>query len=191
MLDKKIEQKLSFETSAVLQPDQTTIDAVNKFQLQFMGWSEDDLLTQDDRYGTKPQGYVVGYENNKIIGVVNLLKRTINFKNKNITLGGFGGVCVDLKHRRQGVALNLLTKGIEELKKMNCDIAFLCTNIPKLGPLYSKVGFVPLNKNYKATALSGKIYLDKSGMIAPINSPEIFKEVLNSTNTFDLQGQDW
>ncbi|PIP88023.1 hypothetical protein COW80_02625, partial [Candidatus Beckwithbacteria bacterium CG22_combo_CG10-13_8_21_14_all_01_47_9] len=70
-------------------------------------------------------------------------------------------------------------------------IALLCTDIKKLSQLYGPVGFVPLGRDYRATGLSGKIYLDSGGMIAPVNSPEIFRQVLDDKEILDIQGQDW
>ena len=40
-----------------------------------MSWNSKELEIQDDKYGTVPFGYILGYENNKIIGVLNLFKR--------------------------------------------------------------------------------------------------------------------
>jgi len=48
-----------------------------------------------------------------------------------------------------------------------------------------------LGRDYRATGLSGKIYLDSGGMIAPVNSPEIFRQVLDDKEILDIQGQDW
>lgn len=77
------------------------------------------------------------------------------------------------------------------LRENKCDIAFLCTDIKKLSSLYSPFGFVPLNREYRSTGLSGKIYLDERGMIAPINSEQIFRNILQMREPFDLGGQDW
>ncbi len=57
--------------------------------------------------------------------------------------------------------------------------------------LYGQVGFVPLKREYKTTSESGNVYLETNGMIAPVCSEEIFQTVLNSSDVFDLQGQDW
>ena len=172
-------------------PNRKITQSVLYFQFRFMGWNSKEMEYQDDRFGSLPFAYVICYKDNEMVGVVNLLKRKIIFKGEKILLGGFGGVCIHIKYRRQGIALRLLKEGMKILKINKCDIAFLNTDIKKLGTLYGKVGFVPLGRKYKATGLSNKVYEDAGGMIAPICSKEIFNKVLKDTNIFDLQGQDW
>lgn len=175
----------------IINPDRKITQSVVYFLSRFMGWTADDMADQDDRYGSLPFGYVIAYENKEIIGSINLLTRKIKFKGKDISLGGFGGVCTHIEWRRKGIASKLLQKGVEVLKQNGCDIVLLCTDINKLGKLYGQSGFVPLGRAYKATGLSGKIYLDKGGMIAKLNSQKIFDEVMNDKEIFDIQGQDW
>ena len=175
----------------ITNPDRKITQSVLYFQSRFLDWTNEDMKDQDDRYGSLPLAYVIAYEKKEIIGVINLLKRKINFKNKTIWLGGVGGVCTHADWRRHGIASKLLEKGMMVLKDQGCDIALLCTDVAKLALLYSRVGFSPLGRDYRATGLSGKIYLDSGGMIAPVNSPEIFQEVLQDKEIFDIQGQDW
>ncbi len=175
----------------ITNPDRKITQTVLYFQFRFMGWTSNDMIEQDDRYGTLPFGYVIAYEGDKIVGVLNLLKRKILFQGKPILVGGFGGVCTHSDYRKQGVATKMLKAGSETLKEQKCDIAFLCTDIKNIGKVYANVGFKPLNRKYRATGLSGKIYESYDGMVAPVNSPDIFEQVLNDTATFDLQGQDW
>ena len=108
-----------------------------------------------------------------------------------LILGGFGGVCTHSEFRRKGIARKLLQKGMGVLKDNKCDIAFLNSDPKRLAFLYEKIGFVPLQREYRATGESGKIYLSKSGMIAPVCSQKIFESVLKDNEVFDLQGQDW
>ena len=175
----------------IINPDRKITQSVLYFQSRFMGWTKEDMKDQDDRYGSLPLAYVIAHERKEIVGVINLLKRKINFKIKTMLLGGIGGVCTHGDWRRQGIASRLLQKSLEVLKQQECDIALLCTDVNKLGKLYSQVGFAPLGRQYKATGLSGKIYLDDGGMIVPVNSQKLFNEVLNDKKTFDIQGQDW
>jgi len=156
-----------------------------------MNWTPRELRYQDDRYGTVPFGYVISYKDNEIVGVLNLHTRKIKTKTQDIVLGGLGGMCTHSKFRRQGIATQLLKRGMKVLEDNKCDIAFLCTDLKTLAPLYARVGFVPLNRKYKATGATGKIYTDEEGMIAPVNSKTIFRQVLENTEPFDLQGQDW
>lgn len=172
-------------------PDLKITRSILYFQFRFMEFASEELEYEEDLYGTLPLGYVVAYQNNEIIGVINLYKREITYNNKKLILGGIGYVCTHSKHRRKGVATQLLEKGIITLEKNKCDIAFLNLDEKKLASLYSKIGFVPLNRNFKATGMSGKVYYNDGGMIAPICSNEMFIQVINDVEVFDLQGQCW
>src|SRR3972149_7735810 len=130
----------------ITHPDRKITQSILYFQMRFMGWTKEEMIDQDDRFGSLPSGYVIAYEKNEIIGTINLLKREIKFKNQEILLGGFGGVCTHSKFRRQGIASKLLQKGMEVLKQNLCDIAYLSTDLKKLVSLYSSVGFVPINR---------------------------------------------
>ncbi len=177
--------------SIITQPDRKISQSVLYFQFRFMGWTQADLEYQDDKYGRLPFGYVIGYQNERMIGVINLLKRKIKFKQSEILLGGIGGVCTHAKFRHQGIASQLLQQAMKALKKAGCDIVFLCTDLDPSSTLYTRLGFVPLGRPYKATGASGKIYTDNDGLIAPVNSQEIFNQVLQDSQIFDLQGQNW
>jgi predicted GNAT family N-acyltransferase len=179
------------EIKIINKPNRKIMQTVLYFQFRFMGATPAIMECQDDRFGSLPFGYVIGYEDKQMIGVVNLLKRNITFKEQNIILGGFGGVCTHSEFRQQGIAKKLLKKGMGVLKDNKCDIAFLNSDPKRLAFLYEKMGFVPLQREYKATGASGKIYLSKLGMIAPVCSQKKFELVLKDSEVFDLQGQDW
>ncbi len=175
----------------ITNPDRKITQTALHFQLRFMEFTAEELQSQEDRYGSLPFGYVIGYNESEMVGVINLLKRSIVFNGRPIVVGGFGGVCTHHNFRRQGIASELLVEGMKILKDERCDIAFLNADIKRHLSLYSPVGFVPLHRAYKATAASGKIYVEKNGMIAPVCSPEVFNLVVESSEVFDLQGQDW
>lgn len=126
-----------------------------------------------------------------MIGSIGLYARSIIFLDKEILLGGIGGVCTHRNFRKRGIAKKMLEKSAKLLKDKNCDIALLATDINKLGKLYESIGFVPLNRKFVVTGKSGKKYYDEGGMIAPVASMEKFNLVLNSQEVFNIQGQDW
>lgn len=179
------------EIKIIKKPNRKVTQTVLYFQFRFMGATSEIKEYQDDRFGSLPFSYAIACEGGRIVGVLNLLKRKMKFKEHNITLGGFGGVCTHTEFRRRGIARKLLQEGMKILKNNKCDIAFLNTDLKRLGSLYGKVGFVPLPRKYKARGASGKIYLSQAGMIAPVCSKKIFDLVLKDTEVFDLQGQDW
>ena len=147
----------------------------------------------EDKYCSKSDifGYLIAYEDDELVGGVELFKRKINYSNKLILLGGFGSLWVREDKRRQGIALEVLKRGMKILKKESCDLAYLCTDINKLKDLYSKVGFMPLGKDYSFTGKSGKKYIEDDGMIAPVNSEKNFKQIIEDNKPLDIGLGNW
>jgi len=156
-----------------------------------MGWEKEDLLEMEERYGAVPFGYVVAEDNGHLVGVGNLHERDIVFEGVTVKLGGLGGGCVHENYRHQGIATRLLELRMDELRKRNCDVAYLCTNIEKLETLFAAVGFKPLGKDTITTGKSGRKYYSRDGMIAPLLSQRIFDLIMNESSPLDLQGSDW
>lgn len=154
--------------------------------------SLEQRASHNDRYHSEKDRirYVFAFSDNEIVGRVIVLKRNIKFHGRKIILGGIGGVRTHISWRRKGIATLLLEKAISILKEEQCDIAFLYTR-KELFPLYEKVGFIPLNRQFTYIGRSGKRYLDWDGMIAQINSPYIFEEVLHDDQPFDIGGGNW
>ncbi len=182
----KIFEKLSPELEK--QTDELRYIAFNKKDLTP---KQKEINNEKFTFSKDCFAYIIAFIQNTPVGYIRLFKRTIHFYGKVVILGGIGGVCTDPHQQRKGIATQMLQIAIKELKKQHCDIAYLCTNIEKLGKLYGKVGFVPLNRQYTFTGNSGRKYFDTDGMIAPINSENIFQEVLNNKEIFDLEGLNW
>lgn len=144
-----------------------------------------------EKYFSFPKAWLLAFEDNQIIGRIMLHKRTIKFGDKDIILGGVGGVCTRRDKRRQGIATKMLGESMKILREWECDVGFLCADIEKNGLLYTQVGFVPLNKPYTYYGRSGKLYEENYGMIAPINSQNLFEELLNSDQKFHLGEGNW
>lgn len=126
-------------------------------------------------------------EENQIVGLLGLhIKRDLKFKNISFSAGSIGGVVTHKQFRHKGVATKILKKAIQVFKNEKVDIAMLCTEIDKLGPLYQKVGFVPLGRPYYFTQKDGKEGVENGGMVTKINSQKIFNEILNSKEKLDV-----
>lgn len=149
---------------------------------------DDQFCSQGDYYK-----FVLALEDNNVIGSVTILKRRIIFKSKKIKLGGLGGVCTHPDKRRRGIASRLLKVALSEMKKAGCDIAYLCADTSSLSKLrmYGEIGFVPLNHQYTYLGKSGRRYYENNGMIAPINSNDIFNLVVKDNEPFDIGQGNW
>jgi len=149
------------------------------------------LAEEEEKFTSQPKAWLLVSENDQVIGITALHQRKIQFDNKEIVLGGIGRVCTRKDRRRQGIANQMLEEAVKILREWGCDMAFLCANVKESGDLYAQVGFVPLNKPYTYSGRSGKLYEEINGMIAPLNSFEIFKEVLQSSRKLHLGPGNW
>lgn len=130
-------------------------------------------------------GKVLTYEEDNLVGMLNLFKRTVVFENEEVILGGMGAICVTEFARGQGIATQMMEKGLEILKEQNVDIA--CLNVDRekeAFKLYEKLGFKFLNRDISFEDINGKIKYDSDSMFIPINSPEKFEKVMNSKTVF-------
>jgi len=147
---------------------------------------------QDKEYSEKDQiGHHIAIQGGKLIGVVLALKRNITYHGKDVLLGGIGGVAMLEEFRRQGIASKLIASAMKQLKEEGCDIAYLCTDTNHLAPLYTPHGFVKMEKQYTLLGKSGKRYYEWDGMIAPVNSQELFEEILHSPEPLDIGVGNW
>jgi predicted N-acetyltransferase YhbS len=144
-----------------------------------------------EKFFSQPKAYLLVFEQGEIIGTILLHRRRVKHKNQVMILGGLGRVCTRKDRRSQGIATMMLKEAVKILKTWKCDVAYLCANIEETGRLYARVGFVPLNKPYTYYGRSGWLYEGTSGMIAPINSSRIFKEIIGSKEKFHIGSGNW
>lgn len=114
-----------------------------------------------------------------VSGLVVFFKSTMLSK-RVVQFAGIGGVVTHIDYRHQGLALETLKYSLAELKKMGIGIAMLCTEVEKLGPLYKKAGFKPLDKPYSFIDKDGKRKSEKGGMIVNLGDTKAF-EYLHKT----------
>lgn len=144
-----------------------------------------------EKFFSQPKAYLLAFEQDEIIGTILLHRRRVKHKSQVMILGGLGRVCTRKDRRSQGIATMMLEEAVKILKTWKCDVAYLCANIEKTGPLYEEVGFAPLNKPYTYYGRSGRLYEGTNGMIASINSSRIFKEIIGSKEKFHIGSGNW
>lgn len=144
-----------------------------------------------ENFFSQPKAWLLAFEEDEIIGTILLHRRRVMHKSQELILGGLGRVCTRKDRRSQGIAAMMLEEAVKILKNWKCDVAYLCANIEETGRLYARVGFAPLNKPYTYYGRSGRLYEGTNGMIAPINSTEIFKEIISSKQKFHIGHGNW
>lgn len=151
-------------------------------------WGKQDESAKELKYNffDKPKIVILGYSENQLIGLLNIHLKKINVGSKIYSLGGIGGVVTQKKFRHRGIATKLLRKAKKILKKEGPDIAMLNTDISKFGDLYKRIGFVSLGKPYYYFSKNGKEKVENSGMIMPVKSQKIYKEILNTNEKINV-----
>lgn len=170
-----------------------------KLKKECFGWvnklTPEQLIEHNDKFCSRQDKflYIFAIQDGIVIGQMVLLKRKITYMDKNLLLGGIGGVGVTRNKRRLGTATALLKAAFVELKKAECDIAYLCYDTKQSGllKLYGQIGFIPLGKPHTYTGVSGKRYIENDGMIAPINSLDIFNKIVADKKPFDIGKGNW
>jgi predicted acetyltransferase len=133
-----------------------------------------------------PKIVVLAYFKTQLVGLLNIHIRNVHSGNKSFSLGGIGGVVVNKKTRRKRIATKLLKQAMKEMREMKIDVSMLCTNVNKLGDLYKKVGFTPLQKPYYFYDLNKKQQKEMGGMIAPVSSKKNSNMLLNSKEKINV-----
>ena len=149
------------------------------------------LAEEEEKFYSEPRAWLLAFEKDKVIGTTALHQRKIQFKKQDIILGGIGRVCTRKDRRRQGIAALMLKDAVTTLKSWDCDVAYLCANIKESGALYEQAGFIPLSKSFTYYGRSGKLYEESNGMIAPLTSQSIFKEIIASKQKLHLGPGNW
>jgi predicted acetyltransferase len=154
---------------------------------------EEEKKSEDSFFQIPKFLHLVAVMNNRVIGKMHLAKREITYRGKRLLLGGFCGVCTLPEFRRHGVASALIERAMKELKKTDCDVAYLCTNTddPFLVRMYGRVGYRVLEKPHSYYGKSGTLYTDHNGMIAPIKSQKLFDEILKTGDTLHIGVGNW
>jgi len=125
----------------------------------------------------RPPDYIVlAHAGSKLVGMIRLdVRKEVLVGSVHTTCGMIGGVLVHPDHRMQGIAQMMLKEAMQKLYREKMAFAMLCTDISKLGKLYKKVGFVPLNKPYYFINSDGIPTVDNEGMIASVCERETYE----------------
>lgn len=177
-----------------LTPEQRMMfEDLERAAFQWFDISEEKQRDSTDRFcsGADTVGYVLAFAGERLVGAVQLSQRAIDFQGQTVQLGGLGGVATDAVWRGRGVASATTAAAMARLRERGCDVAYLCTNIAKRGHLYRQIGFVPLGRAHTYLGASGKRYTDDDGMIAPVNSPDLFAAILADEAPFDIGRGNW
>lgn len=180
--------KTSYIPASLLTPThQQAIDKLNK-----ECFSDVDPQEVAENFIAEPFGYIFALNEEKIIGRLALFKRQIKFANKDVVLGGMGGVCVSTTYRHQGVATEMLQHGLSVLHDEGCDVACLNVDLEKkIYGVYEKLGFTMMDRDISFENIHGQIIREPGTMFVPVCSQAVYDTIMNSTETFHYGKGYW
>jgi ribosomal protein S18 acetylase RimI-like enzyme len=137
--------------------------------------------------------YVLATADDTVVGFATIYRRSIVWEGETVALGGLGDVCTDPGWRHRGVATAMVRLAMAELERVGSQLAYLCAAVddPGILHLYGQVGFVPLRRAHTYDGNSGRRYSDTDGMIAPVGSPRVFKDIMRSDEPLHLGRGNW
>lgn len=145
-----------------------------------------------ENFIAEPFAYLFAMIGKQMISRVALFKREALFEGQKILLGGIGGVCVTTIHRHHGVASSMLKRALATLKSEACDMACLNVDLEKMVyRVYEKLGFTMMNREISFENVRGEIVREAGTMFIPINSPDKYDLIMNSTATFHYGRGYW
>jgi len=164
--------------------------AVTSLQkLAFTGVSEEEA--EEDFYHPK-SAQVLAHIGKELVGWSGIHETEQSFEGKKIRLCGYG-ICTHPEWQRRGVAGKVSQAAMGFLKDKGCEVAFLSVDPSNTASirLHQKNGFVMLSRDFSWTNSKGEVKQSSGGMIAPVNSQELFEHVLNGKEVFYVGNGYW
>ncbi|MBL7078172.1 GNAT family N-acetyltransferase [Candidatus Shapirobacteria bacterium] len=160
--------------------------------LQKLAFTEvDDREAEEDFY--HPVSIqVLAYIENELVGWAGVHETKQDFEGKKIKLGGYG-ICTHPSYQRKGIASEVSKNAMESLKKNGVEVAFLSVDPSNTASvkLHEKSGFILLPRMFSWTNVHGELKESDGGMIAPVNSQELFESVFNGSSTLYVGSGYW
>jgi len=109
-----------------------------------------------------PKLWVVGYRNERIVGLFMIYDKEMTIENGVYKLAALNGVVTRVDFRRQGVMSQILNKFFSQyISKYKFEAVVLSVDFKKVGKLFGRVGFVPINESEMILGLSNKTVVSK------------------------------
>ncbi|HAI22197.1 TPA: hypothetical protein DCP77_02160 [Candidatus Collierbacteria bacterium] len=174
----------------VATPTQKEADEISKLQKQCFVDVDGEEANED--FYHKPAIQVLAYTDDSLVGWAGVHIAEQNYKGRQIKLGGYG-ICTRPDFRHMGIATKVAGEAMKYLKEKGCDIGFLSVNPndEKSIKLHQKYGFVMLPQHFSWKNNKDRIKEDTGGMVASIESNELFNYVLNGQETLYVGNGYW
>lgn len=126
---------------------------------------------------------VLAYAGDKLVGWAGVHQTEQEYLGKRIKLGGYG-ICTHPDWQRKGIASRVAQKAMVYLKEHGTEVGFLSVDPGNVGSvkLHQKFGFKLLSQKFSWTNSLGELKKDSGGMVAPINSDELFSYIMDNND---------
>jgi GNAT superfamily N-acetyltransferase len=162
-------------------------------KLQKLSFSDVDNEEAEKDFYHPESAQVLAYIGTELVGWAGIHETEQNFEGKKIKLGGYG-ICTHPKWQRRGIAGKVSHQvAMDFLRNKGCEVAFLSVNPLNIASikLHQKNGFVMLRRNFSWTNSRGEIKQDGGGMIAPVNSQELFGHIMKGKGILYVENGYW
>lgn len=174
--------------------DKQTQEKVNNFRRKTSTMSgkvrtDEEETLHKDKYCSSGdiKNWVLVLEEDNVVGLTAVFSRNITFQNQKVRLGGIGRVRVREDRRKIGLASEMMNEAMKQLKKIDVDVAYLCTNMNSfLVKFYEKYGFIKMTQPYTFLSKSRNRYVENEGMLCQVNSKKLFDEIIKDKAPFDI-----
>ena len=191
MIDKKSKKTLD-QINFVVLSKLTTKQELDVSALTKLAFVDVDEAEATADFYHPMSAQVLAYSDEKLVGWAGVHETEQDHLEKTIKLGGYG-ICTHPDWQRRGIASKVAEKAMEFLKESGCEVGFLSVNPGDKGSvrLHGQFGFVMLPQQFSWTNSSGEVKKDIGGMIAPIESKQLFEYILSSDELFYVGHGYW
>ena len=191
MIDKKSKKTLD-QINFVVLSKLTTKQELDVSALTKLAFVDVDEAEATADFYHPMSAQVLAYSDEKLVGWAGVHETEQDHLEKTIKLGGYG-ICTHPDWQRRGIASKVAEKAMEFRKESGCEVGFLSGNPGDKcsGRLHGKFGFVMLPQQFSWTNSSGEVKKDIGGMIAPIESKQLFEYILSSDELFYVGHGYW
>jgi len=155
-------------------------------------FSHVDPVEAEECFYAESFSRILTYYDVKLVGILRLFKRIVIFDEKDVVLGGIGGVCVLPGFRSRGIASRMVMKALQVLRNESVDVACLNADVSRnADKFYEALGFTLMNRPISFEDVHGNLRHDTGTMFIPVCSNAIYNHIMNSSSTFHYGRGYW
>jgi ribosomal protein S18 acetylase RimI-like enzyme len=174
----------------VKKPNKAQKEQIAKLQQEVFSHIDEKEIKED--FYHPESAHVLAYLDNELVAWAGVHTTQQIFQGKSIRLGGYG-ICVHCNYQGRGIGSLISKKAMEYLKNEGIEVAFLSVDLDKKASVafHKKIGYKLLSRKFSWTNSKGELKEDYGGMIAPLNSQELFEFIKNGNDVLSVGNGCW